>query len=115
MSMTLDGFCDHTAGIVNDETHEHFNELLRNADTIIFGRITYQMMEDYWPTVVEKPTGNKPMDEFAVLIDNIGKIVYSRTLSSVKWKHTELKHELIKEEILKSLKNKEILRVDKHS
>ena len=57
-------------------------------------------MESYWPSVVKNPTGNKPMDEFAVLIDNIPKIVFSRTLKNVDWKNTELKKEIIKEEIL---------------
>jgi len=57
-------------------------------------------MESYWPSVVKNPTGNKPTDEFAVLIDNISKIVFSRTLKNVDWKNTELKKEVIKEEIL---------------
>ena len=98
--MTLDGFCDHTAMIADDEIHQHYNELLSNADTLIYGRITYQLMESYWPTVVKDPTGNKSMDEFAVLIDNISKIVYSRTLKNVSWKNTTLKKEIIKEEVL---------------
>ena len=100
INMTLDGFCDHTAMIADDEIHEHYNDLLRNADTLIYGRITYQLMESYWPTVVKKPTGNKSQDEFAVLIDNISKIVFSRTLKNVNWKNTKLKKEIIKEEIL---------------
>jgi len=100
INMTLDGFCDHTAMIADEEIHEHYNELLRNADTLIYGRITYQLMESYWPTIVKNPTGNKPMDEFAVLIDNISKIVFSCTLKNVDWKNTKLKREVIKEEIL---------------
>ena len=100
INMTLDGFCDHTAMIADEEIHQHYNELLRNADTLIYGRITYQLMESYWPSVVKSPTGNKPMDEFAVLIDNISKIVFSRTLKNVDWKNTTLKKEVIKEEIL---------------
>ena len=100
INMTLDGFCDHTAMIADDEIHQHYNELLSNADTLIYGRITYQLMESYWPSVVKNPTGNKPMDEFAVLIDNISKIVFSRTLKNVDWKNTELKKEVIKEEVL---------------
>jgi len=100
INMTIDGFCDHTAGIVDDELHQHYNELLSNADTLLYGRITYQLMESYWPTVVKNPTGNKPMDEFAVLIDNISKIVFSRTLKNVDWKNTKLKKEIIKEEVL---------------
>ena len=100
INMTLDGFCDHTAMIADDEIHQHYNELLSNADTLIYGRITYQLMESYWPSVVKNPTGNKPMDEFAVLIDDISKIVFSRTLKNVDWKNTELKQEVVKEEIL---------------
>ena len=98
--MTLDGFCDHTAMIADEEIHQHYNELLSNADILIYGRITYQLMESYWPSVVKNPTGNKPMDKFAVLIDNISKIVYSRTLQHVDWKNTKLKKEVIKEEVL---------------
>src|SRR6202008_2571024 len=100
MNMTLDGFCDHTAMSADDEIHQHYNDLLSNADTLIYGRITYQLMESYWPTVVKNPTGNKPTDEFAVLINNIPKIVYSRTLKNVDWKNTTLKREIVKEEIL---------------
>ena len=100
INMTLDGFCDHTAMIADEEIHQHYNELLSNASTLIYGRITYQLMESYWPSVVKNPTGNKPMDEFAVLIDNISKIVFSRTLKNVDWKNTKLKKEVTKEEVL---------------
>ena len=100
INMTLDGICDHTAMIADEEIHQHYNELLRNAGTLLYGRITYQLMESYWPSVVKNPTGNKPTDEFAVLIDNISKIVFSRTLENVDWKNTKLKKEVIKEEVL---------------
>jgi len=111
MNMTLDGFCNHTAMIADDEIHQHYNDLLSNADILLYGRITYQLMESYWPAVVKNPTGNKPTDEFAVLIDNISKIVYSRTLKNVDWKNTILKKEFIVEEILelKKLAGKTIL------
>jgi dihydrofolate reductase len=100
INMTLDGFCNHTAMIADDEIHEHYNDLLSNADTLLYGRITYQLMESYWPSVVKNPTGNKPADEFAVLIDNISKIVFSQTLKNVYWKNTTLKKEFIKDEVL---------------
>jgi dihydrofolate reductase len=100
MNMTLDGFCDHTAMIADDEIHQHYSDLLRSADTLIYGRITYHLMESYWPSIVINPTGNKPTDEFAVSIDNISKIVFSHTLKSVDWKNTILKKEIIKEEIV---------------
>jgi dihydrofolate reductase len=99
INMTLDGFCDHTAIIPDDEIHQHYTELLRSAGTIIYGRITYQLME-YWPTVVKNPTGNQSIDEFAVVMDNIPKVVFSRSLKSVEWKTATLAKGNIEEEVL---------------
>lgn len=103
--MTLDGFCDHTVMTADDELHQHYNELISNAGAIIWGRITYQLMQSYWPTVVKDPTGNKPMDEFAVLIENIPKVVFSHTLNNadptiVGWKNVKLANAGFKEEVL---------------
>jgi len=100
INMTLDGFCDHTSGIADDELHQHYNDLLLNAGALIYGRITYQLMESHWPEVVKNPTGNKPMDDFAVLIENIPKIVFSHTLSKVDWKNATLAKRGVKEEVL---------------
>jgi dihydrofolate reductase len=100
INMTLDGFCDHTAGIADDELHEHYNETLRTGDTLLYGRITYQLMESYWPNVVKNPIGNKAEDEFAVLIDQITKIVFSRTLTKVEWNNAKLATRSLKEEVL---------------
>jgi len=97
--MTLDGFCNHTAMIADDEIHQHYSELLRSAGTLLYGRITYQLME-YWPTVLKNPTGNKSMDEFAEVIDKIPKIVFSRTLKNVEWKTARLAKRDLKEEVL---------------
>jgi len=97
--MTLDGFCDHTAIIADEEIHQHYSELLRSGDTVLYGRITYQLME-YWPTVLKNPTGNKSLDEFAVVIDNIPKIVFSHTLQHVEWKTARLAKRDLKEEVL---------------
>lgn len=97
--MTLDGFCDHTAIIPDEEIHQHYADLLSNADTILYGRITYQLME-YWKTVVENPTGNKSMDEFAVIMDSIPKIVFSHTLKNIAWESAKLADRAIEEEVL---------------
>nr|WP_281721435.1 dihydrofolate reductase family protein [Nitrosomonas nitrosa] len=111
INMTLDGFCDHTASIADDEIHQHYTELLRSSGAIIFGRITYQLMESYWPTIVKNPTGNKPTDEFAVAIDNISKIVFSHTLKNVEWKTAKVAKRGIEEEVLelKKKSGKDIL------
>lgn len=100
INMTLDGFCDHTAAIADDELHQHYNNLLKSGDTLLWGRITYQLMESFWPGVVDNPTGNKPVDEFALIADNINKIVFSHTLKNVTWKNTRLATKDLKEEVL---------------
>ncbi len=99
INMTLDGFCDHTALIADDEIHDHYTELLHNTGVILYGRITYQLME-YWPTVIKNPTGNKSMDEFAVAIDNVPKVVFSHTLKNLEWKTARLANSDLKDEVL---------------
>lgn len=99
MNITLDGFCDHTAMSADDEIHRHYTDLLRDADAVIYGRKTFHLME-FWPTLVANPSGNKAMDEFALAMDEVHKIVYSRTLRAVEWKTVELKHEIVAGEIV---------------
>lgn len=99
INMTIDGFCDHTLGIPDDELHQHYADLLKNADSALYGRITYQLME-YWRTVLENPTGNRAVDDFAVVIDKTPKIVFSRTLKEVDWKTARLTKKELKEEVL---------------
>lgn len=99
INTTLDAVCDHTAGIPDDEIHQHYTDLLRHADAILFGRVTYQLME-FWRILVEKPSGEKSMDDFAAVIDNIPKIVFSRTLESVNWKSARLADQNIEKVIL---------------
>jgi dihydrofolate reductase len=105
INMTLDGFCDHTTAIVDDALHEHYNELLSNAGTLLYGRITYQLMESYWPAVVKNPTGNKPIDEFAKLMEDTSKIVFSHTLTNedpvvAGWKNARVAMHDFKPEVL---------------
>jgi len=99
INMTLDGFCDHTAIVPGEEIHQHYTDLLSGAGIILYGRITYQLME-YWRTVVKNPTGNKAMDEFAVMMDKVPKIVFSHTLKNVEWYSAKLANRDIKEEVL---------------
>jgi dihydrofolate reductase len=110
MNVTLDGYCDHTAMIADDEIHQHYTHLLRSAGAVIYGRITYQLME-YWRSVIENPTGNKSMDEFAVTMNDIPKIVFSHTLKDVEWKTARLAKGDLEEEVseLKQQPGKDIL------
>lgn len=108
--MTLDGFCDHTAGIPDEEIHQHYSELLDKAGVILYGRITYQLMQ-FWQRLLTNPSGETSMDEFAVAIDNIPKIVFSHTLKSTEWDSAKLATREIEKEVseLKQQAGKDIL------
>lgn len=98
INVTLDGFCDHTEGIADDELHNHYAELLSSADAILYGRITYQLME-FWKTIVENPTGDRALDNFAEQIHRTPKIVFSNTLKSVDWETARLADRSPQEEV----------------
>lgn len=110
INMTLDGYCDHTSALADENVHNYFTEQLQTAGTLLYGRITYKLMEDYWPEVVKKPTGNKAMDDFAVAIDSVPKIVFSRTLKTLNWKTASLATRTPEEEVaaLKQQSGKDI-------
>ena len=97
--MTLDGFCDHTAVSPDEEVHQHYADLISSADVILYGRITYQLME-YWQEVVSNPTGNKSIDHFAAAMDKIPKIVFSHTLKNITWQSAKLANRDLQEEVL---------------
>jgi|SRR5690242_3142115 dihydrofolate reductase len=99
INMTVDGICDHTKVIADEELHQHYTALLKNAAAILYGRTTYQLME-YWRSVVKNPTGIKSMDEFAATIDRIPKIVFSNSLKNVEWETAKLAKRDIKDEVL---------------
>ncbi len=99
INMTLDGFCDHTAGIPDEEIHQHYTELLGQGDVILYGRTTYQLME-FWRTLLENPSEEKSMNDFALAIDKIPKIVFSHTLNNVEWKSATVAKRDLNEEVL---------------
>jgi dihydrofolate reductase len=84
INVTLDGCCDHRAGIADEDLHRHAAELLEQADALVFGRVTYQMMESAWrlPTAAAIPEWMRP---FAQTIDAAKKHVVSSTLERVDW------------------------------
>jgi dihydrofolate reductase len=110
INMTLDGICDHTAGIPDEDLHQHYARLLDNAGVILYGRTTYQLMQ-FWQTLLENPSGQKSMDEFALAIDKIPKIVFSQTLKNTGWDSAKLATKEIEREVfeLKQQPGKDIL------
>lgn len=97
--MTIDGICDHTAGIPDEEIHQHYTELLGQGDVILYGRITYELME-FWRTLLENPSEEKSMNDFATAIDRIPKIVFSQTIKNVEWQSATLAKRALKDEVL---------------
>ena len=84
INVTLDGCCDHRAMVADEELHLHAAENLAQADALLFGRVTYQMMEVAWrlPRSMEMPEWTEP---FARTIDAARKYVVSSTLDRVDW------------------------------
>ena len=99
INMTLDGICDHTAGIPDENLHQHYAELLDNAGVLLYGRTTYLLMQ-FWQTLLKKPSGQKSMDNFALAIDRIQKIVFSQTLKKTEWDSAKLSTNEIEKEVL---------------
>ena len=85
INVTLDGCCDHRVGVVDEDLHRHAAENLAQADALLFGRVTYEMMEAAWRPPA--PTGARPdwMEPFAQTIDAAKKYVVSSTLEQVDW------------------------------
>ena len=101
INITLDGCCDHTKVIGDDETLEYFTHLMRDVDLQIFGRKTYQLMVPYWPEVARNQSDTKAANEFAQTFDGIHKIVFSRSLDSAEERNTRIVRANLHDEILK--------------
>jgi dihydrofolate reductase len=90
INVTLDGCCDHTKQIGDEETHEYFTHLMRDVDLLVFGRKTYQLMVPFWPEVAKNQSMTKASNEFAQTFDSINKIVFSRSLDSAEDRNTRI-------------------------
>jgi hypothetical protein len=82
----VDGCCDHTNTIADEEILEHYTLLLRDADLLVYGRKTYQLMVPYWPDVAKNRSETKASHEFAKTFVSKNKIVFSQSLESAEQK-----------------------------
>src|SRR4030088_1004273 len=94
INVTLDGCCDHREGFADEDLHRHAVENLNQADALLFGRVTYEMMESAWRPPA--PAGARPdwMESFAQTIDAAKKCVWSSTLEQVDWNAELVRGEL---------------------
>lgn len=86
INVTLDGCVDHREGIADDETHAFFTEMLNECGAMLWGRITYEMMESYWPKVARGDEEATPaIREWAVALEAKPKYVVSATREDFPW------------------------------
>ena len=108
MRVTLDGFIAGLHGEM-DWMEEFFDEALatyeselqKKVDTVLFGRVTYQGFESFWPKVALDPASPKGLVEYAQQLNAMRKVVFSKTLSRAEWNNSVLVHEIVPEEITK--------------
>lgn len=102
MMVSLDGYFEGKNKeldwhLVDEEFNEYAGDLLDSVEAILFGRVTYQLMESYWPTSAAKT--NDPI--IAEKMNNLRKIVFSKTLTKAEWSNSILVKENAADEILK--------------
>ena len=86
INVTLDGCVDHQEGIADDETHAFFTRLMDEGGAMLWGRVTYEMMESHWPLVARGEVEAPPLlREWAVKLDAKPKYVVSSTRTDFPW------------------------------
>jgi dihydrofolate reductase len=88
INVTLDGCCDHREGIADAEMHRYWTGVMDAAGAMLFGRVTYELMEDAWPAVARDPAAAPSMREWAVKLEAKPKHVVSTTRRDFPWINT---------------------------
>jgi len=103
INLSLDGCCDHTKfkPPADDEVLEHYTQLLRDFDLLVYGRKTYQLMVPYWPDIARIQSETKADMEFAQTFVSKKKIVFSRSLASAEDENTRIVHTNLRDEVLR--------------
>jgi dihydrofolate reductase len=86
--------------IADEELHEYFTRVLRNANFLLFGRTTYQLMVPYWPDIARNQSETKATNEFARVFDSLEKVVFSTTLQHAGGTNTRIVRANVAEEVL---------------
>lgn len=95
MHLSLDGFVSGPNGEldwvkVDEEIFDHVGKRISEGDTALYGRVTYQMMESYWPTAADKPNASKHDIEHSKWYKNVHKVVLSKTMKGAGLTNTEV-------------------------
>lgn len=84
-NVTLDGCCDHREGIADEELHDYYTQLVTDMGAMLFGRNTYELMEEAWPSIAKDPNAPRSMKEWAVALEALPKYVVSTTRREYPW------------------------------
>lgn len=101
INMSLDGCCDHTKFGGGNDIQEYFRQLLEDADLVIYGRKTYELMVPFWPEVAQSQSLSESANAFARTFAKLDRVLVSRTIASISDKQTTLIGDNLKEEILR--------------
>jgi dihydrofolate reductase len=101
INVSLDGCCDHTRFGGGDDIQDYFTKLLEGADTIIYGRKTYELMVPFWPEVAEMQSMDKTGNAFATVFANLRRVIVSQTIESVDDGQTTIIRDNLKDEVLR--------------
>ena len=88
LNVTLDGCCDHREGIPDDEMLDHFTQLIGAAGAMLYGRTTYELMEDAWPPVARDEKAPRAMREWARRLEDMPKYVVSTSRRDFPWNNS---------------------------
>jgi dihydrofolate reductase len=88
LNVTLDGCCDHREMLADDEMLDHYTQLIAGAGAMLFGRTTYELMEDAWPAVARDEKAPRSMREWARTLEDMPKYVVSASRHDYPWKNT---------------------------
>ncbi len=90
LNVTLDGCCDHREGVADDEMHRHWTRVMDAAGAMLFGRVTYELMESAWPQVARDPKARPSDRDWARKLEAKPKYVVSTTRRDFPWSNTHL-------------------------
>lgn len=104
VQVSLDGYIEGPGRdidwhMVDEELHSHFNDQLSGMGAFLDGRVTYQLMADFWPTADQDPDSSPAVAEFARIWREMPKVVYSRTLDRAGW-NTAVLRDVVADEVL---------------
>ncbi len=103
INVTMDGCCDHEKGHPNEEVHEYFTQLTKEAGIMLYGKKTFELMVPFWPDIAKSSTDQpKEMKEFAEAFVSVPQtVVFSKTLARAEKKNTTILRADLRAEVTK--------------